>query len=76
MALNTAKLYKNSNLDFNFQAALTKPFLAILSLLLTWQTRASMRRKLQNLDKNNLTDMGITPSQAKREAAKPFFWHS
>lgn len=76
MALNTAKLYDTSGSSFSFRAALVKPFLSVFALLMTWQARASMRKRLQELDENNLIDMGISRAEAKFEADKPFFWRS
>ena len=46
---------------------------APLRLLLLWQTRASQRSHLAGLDPRLLADMGLTPEQARAEAAKPFW---
>ncbi|MEM7172762.1 MAG: DUF1127 domain-containing protein [Pseudomonadota bacterium] len=46
---------------------------AVWSLLVVWQQRASQRTHLARLERNYLEDMGITPEQARKEAAKPFW---
>ena len=45
----------------------------LLSLLLTWQTRATERRALRELDDRLLADVGLTRAQACAEAAKSFW---
>jgi len=52
------------------------PIVAIVemwNLMMVWQRRAEMRRQLGGLDRTLLWDMGITPSDAQREATKPFW---
>jgi uncharacterized protein YjiS (DUF1127 family) len=46
-----------------------------LTTLYTWQPRSHMRSELGALDHWYLSDMGIDPLDAKREATKPF-WRS
>ncbi len=41
--------------------------------VLRWAARARQRRDLAELDAHLLKDIGVTPSQATREAAKPFW---
>jgi uncharacterized protein YjiS (DUF1127 family) len=41
--------------------------------LLRWAARARQRRDLAELDAHLLKDIGVTPGQAAREAAKPFW---
>lgn len=41
--------------------------------LALWFTRYQQRRVLRELDAHLLRDIGITPEQARREAAKPFW---
>ena len=45
----------------------------VLRLLKTWQRRAADRSALGRLGPRLLADMGITPAEAAREAAKPFW---
>jgi uncharacterized protein YjiS (DUF1127 family) len=40
-----------------------------------WQVRAEQRQRLGELGQHALNDMGISRSQAKAEARKPFFWN-
>ena len=40
-----------------------------------WQVRAEQRQRLGELGQHALDDMGISRSQAKAEARKPFFWN-
>ena len=49
------------------------PLSSLLALLLLWQTRASQRSHLAELDPRLLADMGLTRKQAEAEAAKPFW---
>jgi uncharacterized protein YjiS (DUF1127 family) len=41
--------------------------------LATWIDRARQRQALADLDDRMLNDIGITRSEARREAAKPFW---
>ncbi len=41
--------------------------------ILRWASRARQRRDLAALDSHLLGDIGLTESQARREAAKPFW---
>ena len=41
--------------------------------LLLWQNRARQRSHLSELDGHLLADMGLSPDEAAREAAKPFW---
>jgi len=43
------------------------------NLMMVWQYRADMRRQLGSLDQTLLQDMGISASNARREAVKPFW---
>jgi uncharacterized protein YjiS (DUF1127 family) len=46
-----------------------------LNMLGIWLTRSSQRRALQELaqDRHLMSDIGLDPEQALREAAKPFW---
>jgi uncharacterized protein YjiS (DUF1127 family) len=41
--------------------------------LILWCARGRQRRDLAELDAHLLKDIGVTPGQAAREAAKPFW---
>ncbi len=45
----------------------------LVEILLTWQRRADERDRLATLDPRLLSDMGISPAAAAREAAIPFW---
>jgi uncharacterized protein YjiS (DUF1127 family) len=45
----------------------------VFSTLLVWQMRANQRARLAEMQSHRLEDMGITSSEAQREAAKPFW---
>ena len=47
----------------------------ITATALKWQERATMRHQLADLDKEYLTDMGLSASQVTTETAKSF-WQS
>jgi uncharacterized protein YjiS (DUF1127 family) len=54
------------------------PVLAVLALgfavrLATWATRRRTRRALAQLEPWQLRDVGLTPAQASREAARVFW---
>ncbi len=38
-----------------------------------WQMRANQRTRLAEMERHRLEDMGITSSEAQREAEKPFW---
>ena len=43
------------------------------SAIRMWFERSRQRRALAELDDRLLCDIGVTPAQARREAAKPFW---
>lgn len=47
----------------------------VFGTLLVWQMRARQRARLAEMESHRLEDMGITASEARREARKPF-WRS
>ena len=44
-----------------------------LDLLTVWENRLRQRGALKNMDQHLLEDMGLTPEDAVKEAAKPFW---
>lgn len=48
-------------------------FRRVLGRLALWLRRHQTRRMLHELDAHLLRDIGVTPRQAAREAAKPFW---
>jgi uncharacterized protein YjiS (DUF1127 family) len=54
---------------------LGKMLINAAATLYQWQVRAEQRQQLGQLDQRALDDMGISNSQAKAEARKPFFWN-
>lgn len=48
----------------------SKPLSALLAL---WLERACQRRQLAELTTEQLSDIGVMPEAAQREAAKPFW---
>lgn len=49
------------------------PVADLIHALALWFGRARQRRDLSELDAHLLKDIGVTPGQAAREAAKPFW---
>ena len=46
---------------------------AVFGTLLTWQMRANQRARLAEMESHRLDDMGISQSEARHEASKPFW---
>ena len=46
---------------------------AVIETVLVWQERASQRHQLASLDDTLLRDIGLSRSDAAREASKPFW---
>jgi uncharacterized protein YjiS (DUF1127 family) len=59
--------------DLDFVAQLARAPSAVFGTLLTWQVRANQRSRLAEMESHRLEDMGISPAEARREAAKPFW---
>ena len=59
--------------DLDFVAQLARAPSAVFGTLLTWQVRANQRARLAEMESHRLADMGISPAEAWREAAKPFW---
>lgn len=47
--------------------------LRVAVLFAKWQTHRRTRRDLTDLDQHLLKDIGLTPDQARIEAARPFW---
>lgn len=47
--------------------------LGLVALLHRWHRRATTRAALRELPPQHLRDIGMTPLQAAREAARPFW---
>ncbi|WNK00401.1 hypothetical protein L2D14_02995 [Thalassospiraceae bacterium LMO-JJ14] len=45
-----------------------------MDLLLVWETRLHQRQHLARLNYSQLEDMGMSPEDAARESAKPFWF--
>ena len=45
----------------------------VANTVVTWSDRYKTRRPLSTMSYALLEDIGVTPEQAKREAAKPFW---
>ena len=59
--------------DLDILAQLARAPSTVFGKLLTWQMRASQRTRLAEMESHRLEDMGITSSEAQREARKPFW---
>ena len=59
--------------DLDLVAQLARVPSTVFGALLTWQMRANQRTRLAEMESHRLEDMGITSSEAQREAAKPFW---
>lgn len=73
MSLNTL----NAKHTGHFSVKPASPKVGIVAALgrkiLTWQTRASMRYNLSQLDQDNLNDMGLDRAFVARETKKNFW---
>jgi uncharacterized protein YjiS (DUF1127 family) len=45
----------------------------VFGTLLVWQMRARQRARLAEMEPHRLADIGVTASEARREARKPFW---
>jgi uncharacterized protein YjiS (DUF1127 family) len=59
--------------DLNLIGPLAQAPSQVFGTLLVWRMRASQRARLAEMESHRLQDIGITPTEAKREAAKPFW---
>lgn len=62
--------------DHRLQAAASKrPMRRLLGMFAAWRQRALSRTQLARLSERELRDIALTPAEAAREYAKPF-WRS
>ena len=59
--------------DLDLLGSVARAPSTVFGTLLTWQIRANQRTRLAEMESHRLEDMGITPGEAQREAAKPFW---
>lgn len=61
------------SLHYSSKAPLAGTFTAFSQILETWRRRAQERRELANLDYRTIRDLGLSPSEIRFEANKPFW---
>jgi len=61
------------SLHYSSRAPLAGTFTAFSQILETWRRRAQERRELANLDYRTIRDLGLSPSEIRFEANKPFW---
>ena len=61
------------SLHYSSKAPLAGTFTAVNQILETWRRRAQERRELANLDHRTIRDLGLSPSEIRFEANKPFW---
>ena len=61
------------SLHFSSKAPLAGTYAAFNQILNSWRRRSRERRELAQLDHRTLRDLGMTESQARFEANKPFW---
>jgi uncharacterized protein YjiS (DUF1127 family) len=60
-------------LHYSSKAPLAGTFTAFAQVLQTWRRRTHDRKALAELDRRTLRDLGLSESQARFEANKPFW---
>jgi uncharacterized protein YjiS (DUF1127 family) len=68
-----ARSYSGSTLIDTWLARAIAGRKAVLSRIAEWQQRAAGRRQLMRLTDRDLRDIGISRSEARAEASKPFW---
>lgn len=63
----------NISLHYRSETPLLATVSAAGQLFATWQRRARDRRELASLDHRTMRDLGISPSDIRFEANKPFW---
>ena len=61
------------SLHYSSKTPLAGTFTAFNQILETWRRRAQERRELANLDHRTIRDLGLSPSEIRFEANKPFW---
>jgi len=61
------------SLHYTSKAPLAGTFTALNQIFATWRQRSKERSELAHLDHRTLRDLGLTESQARFEANKPFW---
>jgi uncharacterized protein YjiS (DUF1127 family) len=61
------------SLHYSSKAPLAGTFTAFNQIFETWRRRAQERRELANLDHRTIRDLGLSPSEIRFEANKPFW---
>lgn len=56
-----------------FGGSIAREIMGVLDTVLLWQQRANDRAHLRTMNDHLLADMGISPADARRESAKPFW---
>lgn len=51
----------------------TRALVGLAQIVLVWETRRASRQALKQLDHHMLRDIGLDPTTAGAEAAKPFW---
>ena len=61
------------SLHYSSKTPLAGTFTAFNQILETWRRRAQERRELATLDHRTIRDLGLSPSEIRFEANKPFW---
>jgi uncharacterized protein YjiS (DUF1127 family) len=61
------------SLHYSSKAPLAGTFTALAQIFQTWRQRTHDRNAIAQLDHRTLRDLGLTESQARFEANKPFW---
>ncbi len=61
------------SLHYSSKAPLAGTFTAFNQIFATWRRRAQERHELANLDHRAIRDIGLSPSDIRYEANKPFW---
>lgn len=75
MSLKTLNMRQNNHCGLETKPNNQNIFFSMAKTILTWQERASMRYRLADMDKNNLSDIGLTRQELSSEANK-YFWRN
>ncbi|MBL4907530.1 MAG: hypothetical protein JKX94_08770 [Sneathiella sp.] len=73
MSMNSLNIKHDSHYGIGDKVKKRSFLTSFSQTILTWQTRASMRYRLADLDKENLSDIGLSRQDLSFEANKPFW---